>query len=530
VRARLIAALVALLLLMPAAARAQTSVAGQPAIGLGYGPLSIQPVSVGTPIYVSGDSLWAESYLNNSATYLSLTPPGSLQQPTQYLGPGSISRIYTFGPTDPVGIWQLEVTTFSPSSSYTINITLASPAAQVAPQFVGANVTGNTLGLQYSLPATNDYDIQACTIGSNFSSSATYTLPAGLGGEMTVALSGGDVSVSSTASSAFSAWFELYAPRSYVEGDLVYLQQTQVAQTRVLTVIGGAGAVNGSLVYDMNQRPGRYELRSYVRTAGGLTVFDGQFLMANSWISLSRCTEMTDLGSGPFDLASSLDATNSTWPRLLYLMYEEGGVEGFDVSGIPAAEARIDVRGVTSSDRLPGVQLVASGAGIGSWDAFDSGVYILGTFPLQVALKVDYEGVASQTFNLTIATPYTYQLLRVPAGTLRVRTTEGGAELPNATFTISLNGSEPVNFRTDNAGNATFILPPGTYTLVGSSSGRNTEATAQVEPGGEVVETLNLGGRENLVPVYLLGGLLVAGLGLDYLVWRAYIERRATLR
>lgn len=530
-RTSILVLLTGLLLAVPTAALSQsfqTAPAGT--IGVGFGPFSIVPASVATPVFAPGDELWVQSYLSSSATYISLTSPSGEKTPLLYLGPAQLARIFSFAQTDPPGVWELNVTTYSPKSSYLVNVTLAAPAAPLTPSFTGANLSLNTLNLGYSLPPTGAYDIEACTLGEGPSSVSTYSLPPSIGGELEVNLTGTGVSASAPgAQSQFNAWFELYAPRSYVEGGALVSQEDLVGQTGVVTLGGSPAPVLAGLSQELGHRLGRYELRSFARGPTGLTAFAGEYLLTGSgtWISLSDCGQLLAVSADTFALASNLDSANSTWPRSLYTMYEENGVEAFTISVVPVQEARVDVRALSDGARVSGASISASGTGITSWDSYASGVYLVGTsIPARASVSVDYEGVVTQTYSVELNGSFNTALLRVPVGILMVKTTSGGAPSGNVTVEVSLVGSAPATLRTDGQGNATLTLPAGNYNVTAASSGGRASVTAVVLSGSRLTESLEVGSQNPPTLLYALVAALGVGAVLNFVVWRTYLQRR----
>ena len=174
--------------------------------------------------------------------------------------------------------------------------------------------------------------------------------------------------------------------------------------------------------------------------------------------------------------------------------------------------------------------MTASGTGISSWDSFDSGIYIVGTkFPLNVTVRIDFEGVTSEEFSALIASPFASVPLLVQVGTLDVLTTTGGRPAANATLDVTagplLDPNQPV-YKTGEAGTFIYNLPPGDYTVSASGSGRTASATGLVVSGGATNLSIEVGTQPPPYLLYLTAVVLVVAVGLNVVFWRSYLERK----
>ena len=509
-----------------------THAAQGPSIGLGFGPTSIEPVSSGTPVYAPGDQLWAQSFYNDTAVGLTLTSPRGNLTPTFSLQPGDLAKVYTFSQTDPEGAWTLTVFTLTSPTIETLIIDLGNATSAVRPTFTGASVAQNDLALSYALPATSAYDIQACTIGTSVGPTVSFVLPPAIGGSTAVTLIGGRaVLTAPSAKIPFVAWLQLYAPRAFANGTSLVTEQLLASQTATFNLGNSSGGVSVQLENDMVLRPGRYDLRVFVRGPAGLASYEAPYLMENAiqWVSLGGCTQLSDVTANPFVLTSSLDASNSTWPRQLFLMYSEGGVESFTLAQVPSAEGRIDVKDAAGGT-LQGVKLTLSGQGVQSWDAFGDSLYLVGTgFPIAGVVGVDFMGVATESFNLTLSSPFFTGSLRVDAGLLQVETTVQGKPLGNVSLSISAAGSNPVPFTSGANGTMPVVLPPGEYNATATFQGRSISKLVEVTSGQTAVVNLDSNPPQPPLLLYALAVLLLVGVAANVYAWRAYAERRATL-
>ncbi|MDG6985336.1 MAG: carboxypeptidase regulatory-like domain-containing protein [Nitrososphaerota archaeon] len=535
-RDRLLLLVALTLLAVPAAAFSQPAASTSvppPPIGIGFGPLSIIPASVGTPVFAPGDSLWVQSNDSSSVLFLSLRAPNGTSTPNYYLEPGGLISLHTFGSGDQAGGWTISTTIATTGETGNATVTLAKPTLALVPAFANATLSDNSLSLGYTVPSTAAYNIQACTMGSGATDRTDYQLPGDIGGTLEVSVSGNTVSVNTPpALSQFSVWVELYALRTYDEGSAMVSASTLAAQTQVLSAGSGQESQNASLTDELHLRVGRYDMRTFVRGPSGLTSYDTQLVHTSqaSWVSLEGCTQLSAVTGGSFSMVSNMDGGNSTWPRFLYTMYDDGGVGNFTISKVPVSEARVDVRSAAQGRRLVGTTMTASGTGISSWDSFDSGIYIVGTkFPLNVTVRIDFEGVTSEEFSALIASPFASVPLLVQVGTLDVLTTTGGRPAANATLDVTagplLDPNQPV-YKTGEAGTFIYNLPPGDYTVSASGSGRTASATGLVVSGGATNLSIEVGTQPPPYLLYLTAVVLVVAVGLNVVFWRSYLERK----
>jgi hypothetical protein len=278
----------------------------------------------------------------------------------------------------------------------------------------------------------------------------------------------------------------------------------------------------------LNLRAGRYDLRSYIRTASGLFLFEASYLRADDgqWVSLQDCTELTGVNSGSFVMKSDLAKSPSTWPRSIMLMYTADGIDGSTSSGVTAQAARVDLLPY-SPGRASGVGATVTGAGLKSWSTVNGSAYLLGEeFPLRAQFEVQYEGMASGSFNLTIGAPYSAYPLNAPDGELVLGTTLNGAPVSNATIDLLGRGNTPVPFQTDGVGNLSLILPPGDYNLTATYGGHSAFEPVEVFANSTSSALLDFGTSAPSPVLILLGAVGVAVGGVNVLVWTGYVRKR----
>lgn len=524
---------VALLFLAPANSLVA---AGSPSsglqIGLGYGPTSITKVGGGVPVFTAGDEIWARSFYNSTVVGVSLTSPGGTVVETVALEPGNAVALYQLTGKDPSGTWTMYVNSFTGTVAGSVKILVANSSSVLEPASVAASLVQGSLQLRYSLPPTSAYNIEACTMGSAATSSTTLTLPGSIGGSLNVTLTQEGATLAAPyASVPFVTWLELYAPRGYVNGTSLVSELVLAAQTTPVPIQNFTQLTAAKMDDQLNLRPGRYDLRTFVRGPSGLTTFESQYLLTNSsaWVSMAGCSQALYVTSTPFTLTSSLAGSNSTWPRELFLMYTEDSVDSYTASRIPVEPARIDVK-TPSGSSLVGATLSLTGQGVQSWGAYQGGVYLIGSrFPIGATVGIDFQGTGSETFDVTVPGAFSYVTLEADSGNLRVQTLVRGVSQANVTFYISQSGASPASFTSGANGTQSVVLRPGSYNVTAVFSGQAVSSEVEVTSGGKAAVVLDVNPPQPPLLEYALAGVLVAGVALNFFAWRAYFERKSAL-
>lgn len=520
------------LLLSALLSQIQPSIAtSPPLIGLGYDPSTVQPVADGIPVYTAGDQMWIQSYYNTTALIQLQNPRGEVPNGLVTLDPGQVYDIYTFGAADLPGQWTLSVTTNY--AIVNIPITLGLANASLVPQYLGASLSSNLLNQAFELPPTSAYDVQACTAGQFLGSTVTYALEGRENGSIDVALNGNSSRVSvSQAPYPLAVWLELYSPYSYVVGGGgVVSQNLLVSETQEFTISPPSASVVLQWIDQMPLHYGRFDLRIYVRTTSGLSLYEAPFLRTNQgeWIALAGCTSIISVSSRVFTLSTSLDASNSTWPRRLYTMYDLDGVESFSVIPVAANETAIHLTDYPFHRPLTGVAINASAPDVAGdqWDAYNSTVYLLApSFPSTVSIGLSFGGVVTEVVKATIPAPYWPVTLSVKAGTLLASAVYEGKAVANATFYLSSPGTGPVEVEPNPLGTLSIELPPGNYNVSASYQGTSTSEPVEVGVGQTSSATLELVPPPFPTLLYLLVGVAFAATAANVLIWRLYLLRR----
>ena len=503
-----------------------------PLIGLGYDPATVQPVANGIPVYTVGDQMWIQSYYSNTTALISLqNPRGEIPSGLITLDPGQVYDVYTFGATDLPGQWTLSITTSY--GNFNVPFTFGMTNTSLIPRYIGSTLSDNILNQAFELPQTNAYDIQACTAGQSLGSTVIYGLQGGSNGSIDVSLGENSTRVSvSQTSYPLAVWLELYSPYSYVVGGGGMVSKNLlVSATQEFTISPPSTGVVLQWVDQMPLHYGRFVLRTYVRTTSGLSLYEAPFLRTSSgeWIALTDCTSMINVSSEIFALSTSLDASNSTWPRQLYTMYDLSGMESYSVTPVAANETVIHLTDYPFHRPFTGVAINASALGVGEdqWDAYDSTVYLLApSFPITISIGLSFDGVVTEMVKATVPVPYWPETISIKAGTLQASVLYQGKAVANATFSLSAPGATAVEVGPNSLGTLSTQLPPGNYIVSASYHGTSTSEPFDVAVGQTSSVTLQLNPPPFPTLLYLLVGVAVATVLANILIWRRYLLRR----
>ena len=527
-------AVAALLLLafapLPSHAAASNSIQGL--LGLGYGPLSIQPASRAVPVFAPGDNLWVQSYSNSSAMTLILAPPNGSDLPAVELPAGALAKIYTFPSNGSVGEWTLDA--YLGDGVAQIGFSVRNASALQPPALESVGLSKGDLVLGYSVANTTAYGMQACLMGPPAGGTSTFQLPPSIGGSLTVSLNGSSVSAfAPQAQQPVSAWFQLYTPRTYLTAAGLVTYDTMAGETQAVTVGASAEPVAAPMTTYLSLRSGPYDLRSYVRTSAAISTYDTQYLLVNgsAWVSLGGCSQLTPVLSGSFQLSAPLNGSASSWPTTLLMTYNYGGIESFTLSGAPATETRIDLGNATQAVVLGKVGVTVSGSGVADFAAYEGSAYFIArSFPVAASVALNFENVTTVSFPVSVSGPRQVESIQPSVGTVDALAVSAGVPISNATVTVQRVGAQPAHLKTGKGGAISLVLPPGEYNFTMTYDGSTVSQVVQVSSGQTTDVTLSPAAAKFPLLTVALGAILAAGAVADVLVWRAYLLRRRALR
>ncbi len=496
-------------------------------IGLGFSASTIAPVSQGVPVFTTGDGLWVSNY-SPSAELLALNSPSGKVVATASVPTNSSVYLYTFSAGDPSGIWVLKeplVSGFVP-----VQFALELPASlQVTLSSYGLGTSGQ-LNMNFSLGSSIAYDISTCLVGAAPPITVTVPIPGGLGtGSMVIQRNGSVITVGSSGevTAPFSFWVELHHDYAYGlngNGPLVSRDQLVAQSGAVPFSPGQANVTTSPLSFDLNTRLGRYELRAFFESSNGLATYETPVLNTGtaSWIWLSGCTASSSLVGSHFSLSASLQQTTSLWPRAVYVMYKEEGVEGFTLAPVHVAPSVIDVVASPWGKVLNDSQFSVS-AGNGTQSVLRNGVvYLLADrYPVQASASI-LHGVGK---SVVIQEPYTVTQLPINSSKLIVQTTIAASAATGAAISIDLN-NQTIAAAVSKSASTDFYLPPGTYDVTVKYQ-NSTLASATTGVGGAQI-TLSFSFAQSVsTPTFWVYAFTAAvGVAASLYVWISYYRRR----
>lgn len=518
---------------------------GQPAgaggtglpIGLGFSQNTVSPVGAGVPVYTVGDQLWFRAYETGDVNVTLTQPVSGTGGSVSFTGtiPGNTSdSLFTFSNTDPSGAWQLTASNSSQSATVQFYLVSGGAPALLSGYTVGEN---GRLAMNYTLDSTTAYDVGACSAGNQSASTVYVPVPAALGGgTLLLTLNGTAVSViPQGGSGSFTFWIGLSQDYAYqLNGSVTVVSKSmEVARTEALQVTGSlTSAFSTALLDELPMRTGQYTLSTNFETAQGVSASDNSVLLTGTgpWVWLRGCSAAADTLSSTVTVSASLQAGPSTWPRYVYVLYQQLGVGLFTIAPVNVQFAAVQVVAAPWGEPLTDSQVVVSGA---SQYAFSNGtIYIVGAqypfgnqFPVQIRIATPQ--TPGQSLDLKL--PYTVTQAQIPADKVVVRTTSDGSAVSGVVVSIG-DSVGTLAVETSANGEAVFYLPPGNFTVQGSYGGviESTELVMHeaAAAGQSLQVTLQFGSGTGGVVDNLLVALLGVGIVLSGIVWTMAYRRR----
>jgi hypothetical protein len=471
VRVRLLVLLL-LVFSVPASSIRVQAAPASPQIGLGYSPGTLTTIDQGIPIYTVGDELWIVSYggpLNVELLNSSFKPAGTVA-----LGHMQPTLVRVFTSSDKPGFWSLNITTLGSGPGFNgFFFELVEPGI-ILPQMTTVHVdSAGILSLGFKANLGLAHDTGSCLVGQNSLQSVQIPIPSGLGTGLLVLTRNGSLTTiqpNGKILNPFSFWFELHAGRTYGAPATLITRDLEEAATVPLSF--SAGSSNQStvgLVQSISVREGRATIRAFFESSAGLQTFQTPVLIPDSstWEWLPGCTSSANGVGSNFTASASLRLSPDLWPRSMYLMYAESGVEGF--SRVPISVFPSVVNLVASSWGVPLTDRALSLAPLsGATSAVgNSTVYIISSnYPVEATLLIPGP---SATLPLLISQPFTISSVILPTGRIVVQSFLNGGAVSNSSVSLRL-GNQTI---ATGKGSPTFYVPPGSYTLIASYRGAN---------------------------------------------------------
>jgi hypothetical protein len=472
---------------------------------LGYGPGSLNPISLEIPVYTTNDQMWIESNFNSAIT-VELNNSGTILHGST-IQPGTVTEFYSFGSSLSTSNLSLGITG---PSSFTVPLQFVNPSSGTIGSFVPKYTVRNNALLGSFSPSNliDKFDIEECLTSNSSASEAQLSLPTTFGSGY-VGVNGNPVA--STAMiflqnanplSAFTFSYELVANYTYQipNGGGYASSEVEVARSNsVLAFPGEHSIINVSVSNLASLRSGRYTLIAFFQNNQADQVSEAQLLLkspsVSSWFWLGSCGELTQVGPPIISFGENLTGSISLWPRFLYLMYQEQpGIEGFANISLNLNLNRIIFVVNPNQMTLPSdiqVSLDSSNSDsvISSLDIGTGGlVYLItnGTYPETTRFDLLFGGKAFATDSAVLQSTYTEAFQNVTLGELLVSAVRGGAGIFNATVTIFSNTlNTSITEHTDSNGIIDLFVPPGKYTITVRSGSESLSSTQNILPNGK---------------------------------------------
>ncbi len=515
-------------------ARAAGSISSSVQLEVGFSPATLGPVTDGVPVFTWGDTIWVMSSSSTTTYSVQLLDSAGDMVSQAQATPGVPVELYTLEVRDGSGAWSLVVEASGSSTVETIPLTVA--ADTPVPFFMtGDSISrAGVLNLNFSDEADpQTYGFLACAFGSSPPETVSVPIPTGLGvGTMLVALNGSNIvagpsPVASTVTNSFDFWVELYQNYSYIVGSSSTLvsRDVEVGSSAAVPVSPGENSVTTPFSDALNVRPGMFSVRVFFHSSSGFYAAEASVLLPlnlGHWLSLQGCVARSSPTSSSFALSSTLNNATTLWPREVYLIYDENGIEAYSGTAVPVQPVVVDVVSSPWGAPLSDSELTfVPGPGIEHSTSEGEFFYAVASFyPVEVGVSLL---PGQRPLAVAVPTGFTYEEVLVNSSRVVVQTQVGedGAPASGANITVSF-GNTTLSQVTRASNASVFYLPPGgSYDVTGAYAGVNR--TVAVSPGVGTTSTVTLSfpGPPNPIILYetILTITAVAGSVLAILVW-----------
>jgi hypothetical protein len=460
---------------------------------------------------------------------VTVTPPGSGSGQSFIVSkeiPGNTSEyLFTFSSTDATGAWTLTARTTTQEVGVQFYLVSGGSPAVLSGYDL---VTTGVLAMNYTLESASAYDVSACTAGAQSAATVYVPVPTSLGGgALLLSLNGTTVSVIPEGSGSFTFWVGLTQNYAYQVNDssAVVSKSMEVAQTAPAQVSGGlSGTFSTSLEGNLPMRTGEYTLSANFESSQGLSVHDTSVLITGtgSWVWLQGCSEAETPLSTTVTVTASLNNGPAVWPRDVYIIYQQLGVQLFSVVSVSVQPATVQMVASPWGQPLTDSQIEVSGAS--GLVAGNGTVYLIAQqYPIEISVATPQ----TEPQNVSVGAPYSDTLVQVPADQVVVKTLAGGSPVSGAEVSLYSDGT--VATETSSGGVAVFYVPPGNYTVSGTFGGAvvTYDLTTQgaATPGASLPVSLQFGGGSSETLVYILLGTLGLGVVISAAVWTTVYRR-----
>ncbi|MDA4121259.1 MAG: carboxypeptidase-like regulatory domain-containing protein [Thaumarchaeota archaeon] len=495
-------------------------------IQLGYGPSALFPISSGVPVYTSGDQLWARSIYNETVK-MAVGPENIFGNSTvvvssQQLYPGIPALVHIFTGSDPQGFWYANLENISFGRFDFLLTDSAHNSANLT--MTGQSLVGGALALNYSVdPGLQFYDAEACSLGSQNQATAYLQVPSGLGGgQISADWNGSAVRIEGIGLNNRSLTVSLALYHSY---SFLVPGSSSTLISRSIAVAESDGAIisdrNASAMApirsDVWLRDGRYLLRAIFHGAEGASLAETNVLLTGDphWVWLDQCAS-SPVYTNTFTDTVPLGSDSSKWPRLVYLLYRVGGVEGYAASEVRLNISGVDFKGAPWGAKLSGYAVsVTAISGDSAYSISNQSIFLLQSAPYA---RLSYSvALGNQTFfrgEITPLVPFTFGHVSLNVSELIVRYQDNGVAIEGADVMVADAIGNLTRTATGRDGTATLYLPPGSYTVEAAAGNSTSRQTVSMAAGQSYELTFGNAGADAQTTEAIIGLSLVAGIGI----------------
>ena len=514
-----------------------------PPIGLGFGPTSTSSVQNGVPVYAPGDQLWVSSG-SQATQQLNLTDSSGVLVARAQLQPMASVLLYSFSSASPPGSWSLtSALIISPQGIWTTPVTFVRPV--LAPAVLSGYELSSTgvLAMNFTVSNPAAEDVGACVVGDSPPGTVSFPVPTNLGsGNLVVGRNGSSVSVASEGrvNAPFTFWVELHQDYSYALGNastMLVSRDVTAAESTALPIPAGLSATqNGSSTLtarfqsEVQLRTGRYALRAFFEGSSGITASEAPVLLTNdsSWVSLQGCSTASGGSlSHSVVVSSSLENPTDQWPREVFAMYTDEGVETFSSAPVGIEPAAVTISawpwGRQLTDARP---TVLPNSDIRSYAVLNNTIYLTASsYPLQLAVSEAGPGSdVPSTVNVT--RPFSSTLLNVNAMRVLVTTLQGIKAVPGALVKLEYGNTTVATGSSGISGETEFYVPSGNYFIVASFGSVTRNGSVSGRTGDAENVSFDFAPPQDLTYYYLLSITALVAIIASITMWSLVVRRR----
>lgn len=511
---------------------------------IGFGPQALTPLSSALPVFSYHDQLWMTSVYGGANVFLQYTQNGIVYDAASaFIQSNAITLLYTFADISALN-WMLVIEVGGSIGNLEVPLTYVSPSSisgvsgSILPFF-----SNNQLSVNFSYSGSQTYNSQICLAGSPPPATAQIPIPSSFGkGVVDVTLNssgnGAQLFTFGNISKATAFSFETFYPYSYSRPNSTGLVSTNLEAQSSSSVVLSSGTKANVTVNDLvSIRPGRFTLRGIFDSGGNASVSETAVLgIPNStWIWLGGCFPSIETSPTSFTSSTNIPSLGLA-PQVLYLVWDESGVEFVRIFSLNYSIPRIDFNTRPFNAQLSNIGIIVTGSkpSISSYSFTNSTLYMIGAFPQSVRFNITFDGIPFVSDQVTIPSPSSVPDVNIPLSRIIINATNEGRAVSGANIFILRGTATIVADLTNKTGMVEFFVPTGNYSIFASFSGSNsTKNGVSALAGNSIVVSFSfeVSTSNPPLPDYLTPLLVILAVGIvgNVLVWVWGIRRRRYL-